>query len=140
MYGSHQTNVEVSPNVRKSAQLRKRQEDVWRFSPMYGSQQSQVQWKSAKLRERKVDVQGFPPGCTACSCARTRGERPVSDRVYLTLSDRFHLKVLYFGPLALVLWCFVLNPHRRAPYPNSQLELRDKLRMSSEADRKALVL
>ena len=32
---------------------------------------------------------------------------------------------------ALVLWCFVLNPHRRSPYPNSQLELRDKLRVSS---------
>ena len=36
-----------------------------------------------------------------------------------------------------MLWCFVLNPHRRSPYPNSQLELRDKLRMSSVADRKA---
>ena len=34
---------------------------------------------------------------------------------------------------ALVLWCFVLNPHRRSPYPNSQLELRDKLRVSSPA-------
>ena len=32
---------------------------------------------------------------------------------------------------ALVLWCFVLNPHRRSPYPNSQLELRNKLRVSS---------
>ena len=30
-----------------------------------------------------------------------------------------------------VLWCFVLNPHRRLPYPNSQLESRDKLRVSS---------
>ena len=30
-----------------------------------------------------------------------------------------------------VLWCFVLNPHRRSPNPNSQLELRDKLRVSS---------
>ena len=31
----------------------------------------------------------------------------------------------------MVLWCFVLNPHRRSPNPNSQLELQDKLRMSS---------
>ena len=30
----------------------------------------------------------------------------------------------------LVLWCFSLNPHRRSPYPNSQLESRDKLRVS----------
>ena len=30
----------------------------------------------------------------------------------------------------LVLWCFVLNPHRRSPYPESHLELRDKLRVS----------
>ena len=40
------------------------------------------------------------------------------------------------GPL--VLWCFVLNPHRRSPYPNSQLELRDKLRVSSPATYKGL--
>ena len=32
---------------------------------------------------------------------------------------------------SLVLWCFVLNPHRRSPYPKSHLELRDKLRVSS---------
>ena len=31
---------------------------------------------------------------------------------------------------ALVFWCFLLNPHRRSPYPNSQLESRDKLRVS----------
>ena len=32
---------------------------------------------------------------------------------------------------SLVLWCFVLNPHRRSPYPKSHFELRDKLRVSS---------
>ena len=40
--------------------------------------------------------QGFPPGCTECSCARTRGERLVSIRVYLgigTVSDRLHLQL-----------------------------------------------
>ena len=39
----------------------------------------------------------------------------------------------------MVLWCFVLNPHRRSPYSNFLLELRDKLRVRSpatyEADR-----
>ena len=33
-------------------------------------------------------------------------------------SRGFFLKI----PLGLVLWCFVLNPHRRSPNPNSQLE------------------
>jgi hypothetical protein len=58
--------------------------------------------KSATLRameaskvkeERKVDVFGFSPGCTERNCARTRGERFVSVRVYLgtaTLSDRLN--------------------------------------------------
>ena len=35
-----------------------------------------------------------------------------------------------------MLWCFVLNSHRRSPYvhtPNSHFELRDKLRVSSPA-------
>ena len=32
--------------------------------------------------------------------------------------------------MMVVLWCFSLNPHRRSPYPNSQLESRDKLRES----------
>ena len=41
-------------------------------------------------------------------------------------------------PPCLVLWCFVLNPHRRSPYPNSQLELRDNLRVSSPATYKGL--
>ena len=31
----------------------------------------------------------------------------------------------------MVLSCFVLNPHRRSPYPKSHLELRDKLRVGS---------
>ena len=38
MYGSRQTHVEISPNVRKSAKLKgERQVGVWRFPPMYGS-------------------------------------------------------------------------------------------------------
>ena len=39
----------------------------------------------------------------------------------------------YSRYLFVVLWCFVLNPHRRSPYPNFQLELRDKLRVSPPA-------
>ena len=32
-----------------------------------------------------------------------------------------------------MLWCFVLNPHRRSPYSNFLLELRDKLQVTSPA-------
>ena len=43
--------------------------------------------------------------------------------------ERVLVVLVVLGPL--VLWCFVLIPHRRSPNPNSQLELRDKLRVSS---------
>jgi hypothetical protein len=37
-----------------------------------------------------------------------------------------HPLLLIDESASLVLWCFVLNPHRRSPYPNSQLELRER--------------
>jgi len=49
-------------------------------------------------------------------------------------SDRTQVKsALSLDEPSLVPWCFVLNPHRCSPYPNSQLELRDQLRVSSPA-------
>ena len=40
-YESHQTHVEISPNVREVSKIQgERQVDMWRFPSMYGSQMS----------------------------------------------------------------------------------------------------
>ena len=57
-----------------------------------------------------------------------RGKTMKPSKLFFLRPEAVPLTAHYF-PLPW-LWCFVLNPHRRSPYPNSQLELRDELRVS----------
>ena len=62
----------------------------------------------------------IPPGCTKCSCAKTRGERLISVRVYLgtaTLSNRLHLQLRDSTSLSYT-YAAYRRPLRLIPHPS----------------------